>query len=189
MLVIGVVVGTAYQTDNVRDLKAAADSIGKVRLGDQRAADRREDQLRDSLELSEDRRREAEEKAERAARRLAWQEQETAALTVTVIETNTGCPPEHIVADSLLALSNESEKAYLREMLDASASISATWEMRYRVADVALQARKMECQTCQEEVAVLTKLANPGWFTRFRRNIVPTVLTIGGTLLVVASLG
>ena len=188
LLVFGILAGMYFEAPNTRREKERGEAERTLRIEQRREADRLDAQRLDSLEASEARVREAEARAERAERRLVWQMEETAALNVTVIETNVGCSPEHKEADRLLALSNEAEKKEIWEIAYAAQSRGDALEMRAISAEVTLEARDLECETCRQEANTWRRAANPGWFTRFRRSLPQTALTVGGVLLLVVAL-
>ena len=183
LLLLASLAGTFYQTGNVKREKAVADSLRNLRIGERRVADRLDEERLVVIRLTHDRLRQAEEEKTRVLAKLETLESETATIEVVVHETQTGCPPEHIQADSMLAVSHAREKTELRRLTALATDRGDAWKMRALAAETTLEARTLECLTCRDEANAWRRAANPGWFTRFRRSLPQTLLTAGGVLV------
>jgi len=203
LLFLAALAGVFYQTGNLREARAEAETLRNERIELTRSA--RESSLEaervrgEAIEMvvaAEARQRQAERRADSLEARTARQTAEASASGQAVLQAVqellavTGSTSDletlvlaHLEDDQLLALSNEAEKAALREALDASDARGDALEMRALASEHALDLSQVECQLCRVEANAFRRAANPGWFEKLRQRAPSTLLTVAGTVL------
>jgi len=203
LLLFAIVAAVGYRTGSQKAEASANEAMRNERIELTRAAreanaeaERIRSEAIEMVVAAEARQRQAERRADSLQARTARQTAEASASGQAVLQavqdllavTEGASDLEslvlaHLKDDRLLALSNEAEKAALREALSAVEDRSGAWEVRALASEHALGLSKMECESCRVEANAFRRAANPGWFERLRQRAPSMLLTAAGTVL------
>ena len=203
LLLFAIVAAVGYRTGSQKAEASANEAMRNERIELTRAAreasleaERVRSEAIEMVVAAEARQRQAERRADSLQARTARLTAEASASGQAVLHAVqellavTGSTSDletlvlaHLEDDRLLALSNEAEKAALREALSAVEDRADVWEMRALASEHALGLSKMECESCRVEANAFRRAANPGWFEKLQQRAPSMLLTAAGTVL------